>query len=321
SGEFSEKISSRIIRSMLKGSWITLLNSFQSWLISLDYVVIAVFTASTIPLAFYGAAFTIAGVVGSASVLTAGLYPYILSGKEPTQATNQTIELELVFAVPAVIGSILLSNQVLYLLNPAYVVARPILYVLSISAFFSLIQGTLDNVVTGSDTVDTQDKITLSAYLNSKIFLMTKLNIGFSAAYLAGIVGIGSALDSITSVSVFGYSGYVAIAIYWSIASLVMYFILFFLKLMYARRVAKISVTQNLIFSIAISSVLYSLALLALSSVIIPHGGALLQALYILAIGVPSLVVYFACMFALSKSMRELVRAAVRLIRPSSVQM
>ncbi len=312
--ELAEKISYTIIRSITKASWLTLLNTFQGWLINFDYLVIAVLTFSTIPLAYYGSALAVAGTIGAASVLSAGLYPYILSGKDPTQSTNQTLELQAMFTVPAMIGAMVLSRDILHMLNPAYVAASPILYILSISMFFATIQGTFDNVVTGSDTVDLNENVGFSAYLRSKIFLMTKINLGLALAYLAGIFAIGFWLGPRSSGLIFGYNGYIGIGILWAVASLGMNCGIFFLKFAHARRIAKISVSRNLVGSLTVSSILYVVALFSISSSITPRGSTAVQALYILLMGAASLTVYFLSMLALSKSVRDIVRSMILMI-------
>jgi O-antigen/teichoic acid export membrane protein len=305
--ELSEKVSKILLKSMARTSWLTLLNTFQGWFINLDYLVVAILTFSTIPLGYYGAALTIANVIGAAAVLSAGLYPYILSGKDPTISTNQTLELQAIFIAPAVIGSIILSQDVLHLLNPSYVVAAPILYILSFSMFFTTIQLTFDNVVTGSDKVDVNENVSLSLYLKSKIFLMTRINLGLGVGYLAAVSLIGLLLGPKSSGLIFGYNGYVAVGIFWAFASLGMNFLLFSFKLFHARKVAKISISKNALVSILISSTFYSISLLLVSSYIAPKGSIIIQALYILLIGGISLTVYFLSMLVFNKSMKDII--------------
>lgn len=320
-GEYGATTSFETIRSMLKTGWLAILNNIHPLVINMDFLVVGIITASTLPLALYGSAVTIGNVVQFSSALAAGLYPSILSGRDPTKPTSQILELQLIFLAPMALGAILLSYQLLALLNPAYVSATLILAVLTVGACFSSVQMVQDSVIAGSDTTDVNSKVKMSLYFKGKLFLLAKINLVLAAAYLAGVAvdahffGIQGSSPNISSFDLLG--------LLWATAGAGMYAVGFVVKAIEVRKITHISISASLVRSIIVSSIVFSVVLLILSHFLLPgpgqpSNGTLIQALLIFATGLVSLAAYGAVMYTMDATARNLVRAVIRtFIRPS----
>ena len=145
----------------------------------------------TNPPAIYGVAYTVAIIITYSGWIAFSLYASLLAGKDPLHATRQVLELQYLFLFPMTAGAILLSPYLVRLFNPIYASAYPILIVLAFSSALASISMTFDNVISGTDTIDADKDANFSAYLQSKIFLVSKINIGLAIGYVCSIAVIG----------------------------------------------------------------------------------------------------------------------------------
>ncbi len=311
--EYSDRVNFSVLKKMIRTGWLALLNSLQPLVINFDYLVVALLTSSTVPLALYGGAAVFANVITYSSVLASGLYAGILAGRDPRDATKQVLELVYIFLFPMTIGIIILSHDLLNLLSSTssnYAAAVPILTILAIGSAFSSLSMMFDNVISGTDTTDTTDKTSFSVYSKSKLFLLSKINIGLAITYLVSI-GIIAYLTNNFALKFLDLPSFEQLGIFWAVAVLSMNVVAVIVKLAYVRQVASLSVPSRTVFAILIATLGYSVVLFLLSGVIHPHGGKLLQAAYILVKGVISLGVYGAILYGISDSVRRLLRAAI----------
>ena len=319
--EYGAKVSFETIRSMVKTGWLAVLNNIHPLVINMDFLIVGIITASTLPLALYGSALTIGGVVQYSSVLAAGLYPSVLSGRDPTKPTSQILELQLIFLAPVALGAILLAYPLLQLLNPTYVSATLILTVLTVGFCFSSIQSVQDSVIGGSDTTDAASNVKMSLYFKGRLFWLSKVNMTVAAAYLVGVS---------LSAHFFGMQGnssnisaYDSIGLLWAIASTGMYIAGFLAKFVELRKIVSISISPNLVKAIIFSSLVFSAILLILSHLLLPAPGqpansTLVQAALILGIGMVSLAAYSMIMYVMDATVRGLVKGVIRtFVRPS----
>ena len=309
--EYTSGPSMQIIKSMVKNGWIALLNNIHPLIVSLDFLLVGVLTGSTNILALYGAALIFGNVVNYSGAIASGLYPSILSGKDPSESTNQIFELQLIFLFPMVLGAIVLREQLLNLLNSEYTSGAFILVIITIGAIFSSLQSIPDSVIAGSDTTDVNEKANFASYLKSKLFLLSKINLGLAVAYLIS-VAIAAYFLRVPSPATANIAQYDTLGELWATASAGMFAAGYFLKMHYVRKMIRIRINSRLLSALVISSIFYSLALYLLSMILTPTGGEISQALRIFAIGIISLAVYGGLMYSLSEITRNLMRAVVR---------
>ncbi|MDA4130284.1 MAG: hypothetical protein OK457_05900, partial [Thaumarchaeota archaeon] len=280
-GEYSDKVSFSMISTMLKTGWVAVLNNLQPLVVTFDFLIVAIISGSTIPLAFYGAAYTLAGVITYSGFLSTGLYAGILSGRDPNTHTAQVLELQYLFIFPMVIGEIILARPLLNLLNPSYTSGVPILIILSIGAALLSIGQTFDSVILGTDTTDAQKESNFSIFLKSKMFLLSKINLGISIGYLASVALI-SEFVAPGRAQGFGLSWFTLLGVGWAAAYLGMGVFGISLKVGYVRKVARITMPPQTLLALFVGSIAFVAVLYPVSRIIIPKGGELLQAGYLL---------------------------------------
>lgn len=124
--------------------------------------------------AYYGASSAIASIVGYSSSLSFALYPKLLSEADPNDV-SLSLRMVLIFALPMCMGAIVLSEPLLLILNPLYAVAKPILILLSLNAFFSAASSVFDSIISGTERLDADEKISYRRIVKSRLFLLQTL--------------------------------------------------------------------------------------------------------------------------------------------------
>ena len=149
---------------------------------------------------YYGAAFTIANIVGYSSLIGYALYPRLLSKTQPEDITS-SLKMVLMFAMPMTFGAIIMADSLLTILNIEYSAAIPILVLLSIDMLISCFSSVFGSVVYGAERLDAEAKIPLRKMIKSKLFLLLSLPyiqaaISLPLAYYALNYVAATAVDS-----------------------------------------------------------------------------------------------------------------------------
>ncbi|MCL4517832.1 MAG: hypothetical protein M1587_01385 [Thaumarchaeota archaeon] len=312
--EYGDHVSFPLISRMVKTGWMAILNQIQPLVINFDFLIVALITTSTLPIALYGAAYVFGAIITYSGWLAAGLYAGLLSGKDPSKSTSQVLEIQYAFILPMVIGEIVLATRLLHLLNPLYTTAAPILIALAIASAFAALSQTFDNVITGTDTTDSLNTADFSLYIRSKLFLVAKINIVLASGYLV-FIGVLAHTIGLQTQTMFGLQPYSLLGMAWGASGLCMWGLAVALKLKHVRKISKISVPLRTGLAYILGSIGFATILYRLDSIVqIPHG-EIVQAIYILGIGAVALSVYSAIVLSVSPDMRKLVRNTVAAIR------
>lgn len=148
--------------------------------------------------AYYGASSAIASIVGYSSSLSFALYPKLLSEANPSDVSS-SLKMVLMFALPMCMGAIVLSEPLLTILNPLYAVAKPTLILLSINSLLSAASSVFDSIISGTERLDTDEKIFNRKMIRNRLFLQQTLTYAQAAVivpliYVILAVGMPDAL-------------------------------------------------------------------------------------------------------------------------------
>lgn len=150
--------------------------------------------------AYYGASSAIASIVGYSSSLSFALYPKLLSEANPSDISS-SLKMVLMFALPMCMGAIVLSEPLLMILNPLYAIAKPILILLSLNALLSAASSVFDSIISGTERLDADEKISYRKMIGSRLFLQQTLTYAQAAVivpltYVILAVGMPDALTA-----------------------------------------------------------------------------------------------------------------------------
>lgn len=312
--EYRDALSLSIISKMMKTGWVAVLNHISPLVVNFDFLIVAVMTGSTIPIALYGVSFVYATIITYTSWIAYGLYAGLLGGLDPRKSSNQVLELQYLFIIPMVLGELILPYRLLHLFRADYTIAVPILLILAIASPMNALSLTFDNIIIGTDTTDASTTSSFSVYTKSKLFLIAKINIVVSSAYLISIATISRIFSSTVS-PIFGYSHFVFIGLLWAVSALGMWGFALGLKIRYVRKITKLMVPARDGIAIIPASIGFAVVLYLMSTLVRISGGAAFQAIEILAIGICGIAVYAVVLFAISSSLRDLLKYSVKSLK------
>ena len=312
--EYQDTLSLSIVSRMVKTSWVAILNHVSPLVLSFDFLIVALMTGSTIPIALYGVSIVYGTIITYSNWIAYGLYAGILSGIDPRKSSNRVLELQYLFIVPMVLGELIIPYRLLHLFGPGYTVAVPILMILAIASPLNALSSTFDNIIIGTDRTDASDATSFSIYAKSKLFWVAKINIGVSSAYLIA-VAIISKVFSLEGSTTFGYSNYVFIGILWAVSALGMWGFALVLKTRLVTKITELKIPKRDGLAILLGAIVYSLVMYEMRLLVDIHGGAILQAIEILLIGIISIAAYAAIILSISESFRALAKYAISSIR------
>lgn len=170
------KIKIEIVKYWIKMSWIPLYSSIPSVIYTLDVVIFSIITGSVLGVAYFSISLAVTSLVAHSGAITRGLYPKLLSGgKRDHFQTN--LRLFFYFIFPLVAMSISFSKPALFVLNPIYQIAVPVVVFLSIRGFFYQLNTLFYNSLQGIEEVDVDNRYAFRSYLKSKLAWLPTLRL------------------------------------------------------------------------------------------------------------------------------------------------
>lgn len=173
--EFKWVIRWDYVKEWFKASVLNVYSIISGRILTLANLLLFIY-AGNLSRAYYGAASSIALIIGYSSSLAFALYPKLLS---KTDAGHEDVALSLkmvlMFAVPMTLGAIVLSEDILSLLSTSYVHTKPVLIILSVDSLLSSFSSIFGSVISGTEKFDAGAKIRYRDIIRSKLFLLLTL--------------------------------------------------------------------------------------------------------------------------------------------------
>ena len=180
------KPSFETIRRILAYSWVNALSIPSSIIALMDVPLLSHFTSNQV-VAYYTIVLTYTNLIGYSYVLGKGLYPSLLSNSDSaSEKLDEILRFTFLLGVPTMVGAIVLAPNLLYLLNPQYTVASPVLRVAALTALIGVFNGILSDTVQGIESKDAE-KIHPKMLARTHIFRITVIGV---ARALIGIAGV-----------------------------------------------------------------------------------------------------------------------------------
>jgi uncharacterized integral membrane protein len=122
--------------------------------------------------------------------MSTAIYPKLLEGNNQSFIQNNITHL---FFIGILLTTITISfgKSALFILNPIYVDAYPIVIILSIIGFFTVLRNLFKQMLTAIETVDLNEKSTKNDYFQSKLFSVhTVQNISSVIIVISLVLGL-----------------------------------------------------------------------------------------------------------------------------------
>ncbi|MBS7614760.1 hypothetical protein KEJ18_03400 [Candidatus Bathyarchaeota archaeon] len=170
---FHEKINWSYAKEWVKASPFNLYGIVGQKLADLALLLLFLY-GGKIARGYYGAALTIASIVGYSSSIGSALYPRLLSKGESGDITF-SIKLVSMFAVPMAFGAIMMGDSLLVILRSEYGIVRPVLTLLSIDVLLLCFSSIFGTVILGAEKLDADKVISWKKMSKSNFFLFLTL--------------------------------------------------------------------------------------------------------------------------------------------------
>jgi len=176
------KIRWSYLKEWLKASPINLYNIAGQRLAALVLIILFIY-AGEVARAYYGAALTIAAIIGYSSLLSFALYPKLLS-KTDSQDIITSLKMVVMFTIPMTAGAIILSDSYVTILKSEYHLARPVLIILAMNSLCMSVSSVFSTIVSGTEKVDEKAKIPFRKLIKTRLFL------AYTLPYIKAVITI-----------------------------------------------------------------------------------------------------------------------------------
>ena len=210
--QLKNKIDKKIIKKWLKLSWLPLYPGIGHTLLRFDVVIFTLITGSVIGIAYWTVATTLAQLITIVGGISIATYSKVLEEKNKEFFEDHLTHL-FFFAIPFTAIVLVVAKPGLFLLNPFYVIAYPVVIILTIQILLNIFYMTFQSVILGSDSVDIAEKSTYKQYVKSKLFFMPTMLIIQFASYIIILTIVLFLLSD--------QSSEIELVIYWSMILLI----------------------------------------------------------------------------------------------------
>jgi len=214
-----------------------------------DVVVFSIMTGSVVGIAYFTAARTIGMLVHNVGGLSQGLYPKLLESEKQEFLQENLIKL-FYFAFPLTAFSIIFAQSGLFVLNPVYQVAAPIVIFISLRTFLRALNKVFFAALQGMEVIDKDKHATFKEYTRSKLVWIPTFDLVRHVAYI-GILALllfvfSSQTDNILD-----------LVLYWSVIGFVVeipliLYIIHLVKKSFTLKIDKTSILKYLLASIIV---------------------------------------------------------------------
>jgi hypothetical protein len=253
--ELKKRIKWEYLKEWLKGSLVNIYNVAGNQIAAYIFILLFAYGGEGAR-GRLGAAAIVVNVITYSSFLAYALYPKLLAERKPEDITT-SIKMVLMFAIPLTIGAIALSDSYITILTETYRDAAPVLIVLAIDSFVSVVSGLFSNVLFGVETVDEGAKLSLRQLTKSRLF------IAFSLPYLHSAITIPTAFYVLTNL---GQNQPLQAALYVSIINSAVHFVMFLILYVVVRKMIRISIPW-----LSIAKYVFAAAVMGGVLYLIPH--------------------------------------------------
>jgi len=211
--KIKEKIQKKFLKKWLKLFWLPGYDSLIPFLTNLDVLIYTLITGSVVGIAFWSVANAISNVVSHGGRMSVGIYPKILEGgREKGEYISENLNWLFFFSIPLIALSMTFARPGLFILNPEYELAYPIVIFLSVRIFLQSVLRLFASGLYGVDQVDMNESSTWKDYVKSTLFTVSTIRIIQNVIYIVPLAIILYLLATDTAE--------LDLVIYWSVIML-----------------------------------------------------------------------------------------------------
>jgi O-antigen/teichoic acid export membrane protein len=211
------------IKKWIKLSWIPLYPIISLVLANSTILIFVIITDSVLGIAYWTASLILVSIISSSGLISQATYSKLLKDKDRSFFQDNLTYL-FYFAILFTALIITFARPGLFLLNPFYEEAFPIVIILSVEGFLLVLINMFQNSLIGIEKVDTNSNSTFKDYIKSKLFYVQSLRLIQVASYVVIFIVVFTLFTS-------SKNSLIELLIYWASISFVTHiplFIIFF---------------------------------------------------------------------------------------------
>jgi len=286
--EFKQSFRWTYLKEWLKASPINLYNIVGDRIAA--FTLIFLFIYGELSRSYYGAALTIANVIGYSTFLAYALYPRLLS-ESNAKDISISLKLVLMFAIPMTIGAIVFSDSYLLMLKLVYRDATHVLLLLAINALCLSLSQVFNTVVMGTERLDTKAKIPFRELTKTRLFQI------FTLPYIQSAITLPTTFFALFYIA----KTQLEAATYLALINLIVGLAMLLCRYIIARKCLTFNFPWKNVAKYIIAS-----AVMATPLLVIPHPTRLLLTAGLTVLGG---IIYFAILATIDQETREIIKS------------
>ena len=187
--KIKNKFNKSYLKKWLKLSWLPLYPGIATLITGFDISIFTIITGSVIGLAFWTAAVVLPSMISHTSLISRAVYPKLLEEKS-RDFVNENLTHLFYFGIFLTSLVITFARPGLYALNPIYEIAVPVVVIMAIEGFLTVLTNVFMLSLAGIENVDKFQNSTFRDYMRSKLFYPQTLRLIQTITYI-GILTTG----------------------------------------------------------------------------------------------------------------------------------
>ena len=174
------------IKKWFKLSWLSLYPKIGNLVGHFDIALFTIMTGSVMGLAYWGVTMSISRIIGHSKKVNKAIYPKLLGGGKKEYFQENFLRV-IYFALPSTAMALLFSKPGLFILNPLYEIAVPIMFAMAPLFLLRVFTGIFLQSLSGIEKVDTFENSTFKDFLKSNLFYLPTFTLIQKTFYITSL--------------------------------------------------------------------------------------------------------------------------------------
>ena len=177
----------KFLKKWFRLSWLPFYPGISGMVHAYDVVIFALLVGSVEGVGFWTAAVLLPNLISNSGLISTAVYAKLLQkGKMENLQRNVTQIFFFAFPLSAIV--IVFAEPGLFILNPIYQIAFPVVIIMTFQVVLNTLSTVFQSMLKGVETVDVDEKASFKQYIKSKLFLLPTLLLIQYSVYITLLV-------------------------------------------------------------------------------------------------------------------------------------
>ena len=179
----------KFLKKWFRLSWLPFYPGIAGMVHAYDVVIFALLVGSVEGIGFWTAAVLLPNLISNSGLISTAVYAKLLQkGKMDNLQRNVTQIFFFAFPLSAIV--IVFAEPGLFILNPIYQIAFPVVIIMTFQVVLNTLSTAFQSMLKGVETVDVDEKASFKQYVKSKLFLLPTLLLIQYSVYIILLVSM-----------------------------------------------------------------------------------------------------------------------------------